>query len=118
MDQPIKRARGRPRGARGTPRRGDLEALWCVRDLERAGLNFSEALREFKKFAAIPNISVPGDSFVSRNADRTTDAKRLRRLAARYPQRNDLFRLLMAPGQAPPDCLPIPELCEGTQWGN
>jgi len=126
---------GRPKGARGTPRRCDLETLMWLYDLrgDDADAGFKQvAFDTLKDFVATPGISMdPHPGVILLHAERTTHTKRLRRLAARFPRRNDLFVALYPEWKAsavtacvvvaadgcllPVPPLPAAALCEGTE---
>ena len=91
------RRRGRPQGALSTPRRHDLEVLWWIYDLQESGTRFAKALDMLRDFAFTPGISIlPDDDRhgILRDTDESTDRKRLRRLARRFPGKCDLLRAL------------------------
>ena len=124
---------GRPKGTTGKPRRHDLEALWWIYDLRDTGVGFNAALNMLRDLAFTPGIEIlPEDDKygILRDTDESTDRKRLRRLADRHPQRNDLYTAL-APGRTPSvsvvaaaieghvllvPAMPAGSLCSGTQF--
>jgi hypothetical protein len=88
------RGRGRPKGKLGTPKREDLEALWCIYDLMESGVqNFGKAVSQLVEFANTPKIWTVQ---IKGYASRWTHSKRLRAWSKRYLRRKDIFSRLAA----------------------
>jgi hypothetical protein len=127
---------GRPHGSRGKPQRCDLQTLWMAHDLlsGEEALNFGKAISLLKEFAS---TSLPELRFLLTPADRSTFAKRLRRLARRYPRKCDVAAAMTESAPEPElsitgdllasldegALLPVPEVpaaetCSGTELWN